>query len=69
MKKQKNRFKEILEGIFIIIAIDIYLAYLFVLPIIANDFFIKSKILFVLIFLIWFSLIVVGWNYEFKVIE
>ena len=65
--KQKSRLKEILEGIFVLIAIDIYLAFLFLLPVIAADFFIKSKILFVLTFVVWFLLIVVGWNYKLEV--
>ena len=65
-EKQKTKCKEILEGIFLIIAVDIYLAFLFVLPIIAYEFF-NSKLMFILIYLVWFALIVIGWNYEVKV--
>jgi len=65
-EKQKSRFKEILEGIFLIIEIDIYLAFLFILPIIAYNFF-NSKIIFILTYLVWFLLIIIGWNYEVKV--
>ena len=65
-KNQKSRFKEVLEGIFLIIAIDIYLVLLFGLPIIAYNLS-NSKLIFILTYLVWFALVVVGWNYEVKV--
>lgn len=65
-EKQKSRCKEVLEGIFLILAVDIYLAFLFVLPIIAYN-LPNSKIRFIVIYLIWFALVVIGWNYEVKV--
>ena len=66
MDKEQSRCKEVLEGIFLILAVDIYLVFLFVLPIIAYNFF-NSKLMFIIIYFVWFALVVIGWNYEVKV--
>jgi len=67
MEKQKSRVKEVLEGISLIIAVDIYIVFLFILPITAFLIFDISKILSVSVYLVWIFSLIKGWNYEVKI--